>query len=262
MSRRENRKNKREEEQEKPKYVQEATTLADTRNEPRPDEKYGRLIDSYHASRDEIKKTVTTFLFAKRLHDRQSEDELKQKIRELKREYVTLKECLELDKPAELMVHYNESGIKRVDGTVRDWTVANYHLTGKVKNAKGLLLENEKPNPGKKKKENRWASCGSGECYIVGKLKFTLLDSSGAHTYQSRLYEYDNRETVECLASDHKPLIKTKDGRLIYRASLEDMEELHTDGKDAITRMGDLMDNPKYNNKIRITAKRIDRGGV
>lgn len=241
--------------------------LMDTRQPERletmsgPDAKYVQLIDSYRSTRVELEKTAKSLWNARHLHDREEVDRFRQDVRKLRNEYETLKDQMGLNGPAELTVRYDDSGIKKIDGTTRDWTVANYHLTRKIVKNREVLIEGEQPQI-LDKSETQWAQLtsedGGGKYRKAGSMQSAIfLTPDGVFTHRSPLYEYETPNAAKYWESRGECPVKTGEGRTLY-VDQSEMKKERASGKTSIRLVEELIESPAYKNKIRITAKRIE----
>ena len=252
MSRRENRRKKREEKAQETEYAS--------------------LADSYNATRDQLDVTARRLHDAQLLHDRESQDLFRQKIRELWTEYTKTRDKLGLNEPAELVIQHNGRWTTNIEGTVRDWLVANYNLTGRVdKNAreKGILLENGfLLPPGRWQYGGPWRGGVIQEYRNVGIVKPTLLKKDGAFTLPSQsIYEYKHEADKDYYEMNgmvpFKP--KTKSSQNTYFTSKRIHDETAyrpMPKKEAVELIRNVANTPAYKNKIRITAKLVYGGGI
>ena len=109
--------------------------------EPTFDKKYLKALDDYFVS---MKKTHT---LAKKVHgakkqgvQKNEESELRKQLYKTRDERRNLRKTLQFDSPAELIVHYTDKDVY-LEGTARDWTIANYHLTGRQLHKKAGTTE-------------------------------------------------------------------------------------------------------------------------
>ena len=232
MSWRKNRRKKRE----------EPETASLTPEEQR-DVEYLSLIDSYHSTRKELKLAAKCLRNVRPLHDQESEDCFRQKVRGLRDEYTSIKDKLGLNGPAEFVIKYNDSGITGIEGTARDWTVANYHLTKELdKDAKerGISITSES------KKEN--------PTWVSGYLK-ELKRNAVYCVIKTETWTY---LTPDRLSFGFNPHYEFKDESYRSGSGYITGWTIELNKKDAIKFVGRLMENPTYKNKIQITARRSE----
>ena len=232
--------------------------------ESQRDAEYLSLVDSYHSTRKELKQTAKHLQDARHLHDRESQDEFRQELSGLRSEYATIKTKLSLDGSAEFVIKYNDLGIRAIEGTARDWIVANYHLRGTVdKNAAsvGIPLKHALNYTHDAGKQAEFVNSEAGEPLpprAVTTLHLAILKKDGVFEAYPTGFAH---VPVTSERQEYVDLADLKaDGYM--HASHRDECELRPYKKsarnDSIALMGKLTANPAYKNKIRITARRIE----
>ena len=247
MSRRENRRKKREEKQRDTEYVS--------------------LVDSYNDALTGVKECEKHVQEARQVKDRESEDNFRNELGILKETCKSLKDELGLDTPAELEFLYNSREIK-VKGRARDWIVAKYHL-----NASGTLDKDAKITGIKIKEGRPWRYAPverrpyrpPGPTEPKGmNIRITILREDGvceryvptvSHPPEAEKYlktKYTSAKSRQNAETQYfnPSLAEYTDETYIRFWRLET--------GDALKRVGEFMEDPAYKNKIRITAKRIE----
>ena len=95
------------------------------------DRKYMETVRNYFESRQKTKTLAESVRYAKKQGDVGRESEFREQLYKTREERGGLLNALQLNSPAELVVHYDDEKI-RIEGTARDWIIANYHLTGEL----------------------------------------------------------------------------------------------------------------------------------
>ena len=88
---------------------------------------YRKKVNEYLEAKKALMIASENVWMARHLGDREMEERFGQEIKNVREEYLETREKVGLNKPAQLKIVYDNESV-RVEGTPKDWLVANYHL--------------------------------------------------------------------------------------------------------------------------------------